>query len=244
MTDDESASTAMAASESSEEPAVPSPRSQPIRWYRTSTNSLVVALRDAISVLLGLLVVVVVLVAISGLWTPVAIVQSDSMAPTLQEGDLVFLVEPDRYPGPGADEQGIVTRAVGQQAGHERFGQPGDVIVYSPNGRTDRPPIIHRAELRVQAGEPWYEEARSEWLGSTTRCVDAPPRLCPAPYRGYVTKGDANDQYDQSVDGGLPGDTTTVKPEWIRAKAVLRLRIGRCLALISGTDSCPVDIAR
>jgi signal peptidase len=220
-----------------------SPREQPIRWYRTSTNSLVVALRDAVAVVLGCLVVGSVLVAISGVWPPVAVVQSNSMAPTLQQGDLVLLVEPGRYAGTGADDTGIVTRAAGESTGYERFGHPGDVIVYRPNGRAERTPIIHRAEFRVQAGERWHDRARAAWLGTRTRCANAPPRLCPAPHQGYITKGDANPQYDQTVDGGVTGDTAAVRSEWIRAKATLRLRAENCLAVGAGFDGCLVGTA-
>lgn len=242
MTDDEPISNSTGGADSDAR-TVPSPRTQPIRWYRTSTNSLVVAFRDAVSVLLAILVVGVVLVAISGLLTPIAIVQSNSMAPTLQEGDLVFLVEPDRYPGAGADERGVVTRAAGERTDYGRFGQPGDVIVYSPNGRSDTTPIIHRAEFRVQAGERWSSRATPGWLGDAERCAELSGNLCPAPHDGYITKGDANAQYDQTVDGGA-SSTTTVRSEWIRGKALVRLRSGHCVEAVAGIDACLIRIAR
>jgi signal peptidase len=221
-----------------------SPTGQPISWYRTSTNSLVVASRDAFSVALALVVVGLVLAAISGLWPPVAVVESDSMVPALQEGDLVFLVEPDRYAGDGADDAGLVTRATGESTGYERFGAPGDVVVYRPNGRADRTPIIHRTELHVHEGERWHDRAAPTWLGDARSCGGAPDAVCPAPHAGYVTKGDANARYDQTVDGGA-GSVTTVRPEWIRGKAVLRLRVGDCPSRLSRAfPNCLLRIAR
>jgi len=224
--------------------ASPSPGEQPIRWYRTSTNSLVVASRDALSITLAFVVVGLVLVAISGLWPPVAVVESDSMAPQLEEGDLVLLVEPDRYGGEGADRAGIVTRAAGNRTGYERFGEPGDVIVYRPNERTNRIPIIHRAEFHVQAGERWDDRANRAWLGAARPCHNASDTPCPAPHAGYVTKGDANQQYDQTVGGGA-SSVAPVKPEWIRGKAILRLRLWDCPSTLSAAyPGCVVGTAR
>jgi signal peptidase len=175
------------------------------------------------SVVRGVAVVAVVgavLYGVSGVWPPLVVVESSSMSPSLNTGDLVLVADPDRYAPTAADADGVVTASVGNgadgaDADYATFGAAGDVVVF--DAPTDPgPPIIHRARFRVTAGEDWYARADPSALPAG---VDSCRELahCPAPHAGYVTKGDGNLVYDQT--GAIP----PVKPGWVRAKAVGRL---------------------
>jgi signal peptidase len=137
-------------------------------------------------------------------------VESGSMEPVLERGDLVYVMESDRFPGPGANENGVVTYQAGNETGYETFGDYGDVIVFEPNGNSERTPTIHRSMMWVEEGENWVERANPRYLGSTDSCLEA--AACPADYDGYITKGDANGAYDQTTSG-LGYDV--IRPEWV-----------------------------
>ncbi|RKS82174.1 signal peptidase I [Haloarcula quadrata] len=70
----------------------------------------------------------------------------------------------------------------------------GDVIVYT-DGETD---YAHRAMFHVEAGENWYDRADPDAVGDASGCEEL--GNCPAPRDGWVTKGDANPEYDQAAD--------------------------------------------
>jgi signal peptidase len=137
------------------------------------------------------------------------------MEPHIDTGDLVFVMEEDRFPGPDA-RHGVTT--ADQSDSYVRFEQSGDVIVYAPDGNTGTTPIIHRAMLWVDDGENWYDRADPDAVGSADSCADL--RNCPAPYAGFITKGDNNARYDQ-VGSAVISDP--VKPEWIVGTAELRV---------------------
>jgi len=147
------------------------------------------------------------LFAATGIWPPMVAVESGSMEPTLERGDLVVVSEPPRY-GPESSD-GIVT-ARGAAEFHS-LGGPGNVVVYAPPGRAGSP-IIHRARFHVKQGENWYDRANEDWLAGAENCAQL--TNCPAPNDGYVTKGDANPYYDQARGVAPP-----VKAEWIRSEA-------------------------
>jgi len=154
----------------------------------------------------------------SGIWPPMVAVESGSMQPVMERGDLVFVMESDRFPGPGAHESGVVTARVGENTGYETFDGSGDVIVYEPKGSGDETPIIHRAMFWVEEGENWIEKANPEYLPESAVCEEDGAGAngtdvdnCPAPYSGFITKGDANAQYDQ-VNSIAPGP---IKPAWV-----------------------------
>jgi signal peptidase len=159
------------------------------------------------------------LYAISGVWPPLVAVESDSMDPHLQKGDLVLVVEEGRFaPDFAAEDTGIVTAEAGAANDYDRFGGPGDVIVYQPNGIAATTPIIHRAHLYVEAGENWYDRADPEIVDADS-CDGL--AACPAPSSGFITKGDnpvTNDYYDQQR-----GISTVVEPGWVKGRAVLRI---------------------
>jgi signal peptidase len=183
--------------------------------------------RDVVTSVLAVALVGAFLFAASGVWPPLVAVESDSMVPNMEVNDLVFVMESDRFPGDGAHERtGVVTYSQGERTGYTKFGRPGDVIVYEPNGNGRTTPIIHRAMFWVEEGENWADEADDAFLPGSTRCeIDDDPdtdtgiRNCPAPHAGFITKGDANGGYDQT--GGVL--SAPVKPEWVVGTAELRV---------------------
>lgn len=94
----------------------------------------------------------------SGLWPPVVVVESISMQHSdtrsafgiIDTGDLVIVKK-------ASSAEDVVSYLRGLATGHETFGEPGDVIIYAPDGNTGVPPIIHRAlvylELNTTTGD-------------------------------------------------------------------------------------------
>ncbi len=143
--------------------------------------------------------VVVVVGAISlisqlavGLWTPMVAVESGSMVPNLNIGDIIIVQ--------GASRTNIIPGDEAEKIGYYAFNKPGDVILYRPYGKESMnlldqlkmllgislgnekaTPIIHRALAYVQQGDPMWK--------------DGPL----APFSGYITKGDHNDVIDQTA---------------------------------------------
>jgi signal peptidase len=144
-----------------------------------------------------ILFVVVVIGVISGvsqlaigLWTPMVAVESGSMVPNLNIGDIVVVQ--------GASRTEVIPWDVAEKKGYAAFNNPGDVILYLPYGKErldlidqakaifgipyppdKATPIIHRALRFVDQGQPMW---------------DGGPK---APFSGYITKGDHNDRIDQ-----------------------------------------------
>ncbi len=148
------------------------------RWF-----SLV---RDIAVALLIVGLVMSVVYAYSGSVTPLVAVESGSMEPHINIGDVVLIKRPTD----------IVTYKEGQTTGYQSFGNYGDVIVYRPNGDPNMTPIIHRAMYWVNVG-------------------DSLPNKQKAQQAGYITKGDANAEADQpSLFNGVP-PLEPVKPEWV-----------------------------
>ncbi|EMA59492.1 S26 family signal peptidase [Halorubrum kocurii] len=151
----------------------------------------------------AVLLVAVVVASVAGAWPPFVAVESGSMAPEVERGDLVVVTSTDRFPWGGlvgAAEPGAPTR----------LGGAGDVVVFDPPSGGQRP-IMHRIAFPVTAGEDWTERADPALVDGDCAAIAA----CPAPYDGYVTRGDANGEYDQSA-----GIAPVVREEWITAKAL------------------------
>ncbi len=129
-----------------------------------------------------------------GLWTPMVAVESGSMVPNLNIGDIVVVQ--------GASRTNIITWEEGETTGYKAFNMPGDVILYRPYGKASMnlldqlkmllgfapgnekaTPIIHRALRYVNAGEPMWQDGPA------------------APFSGYITKGDHNEVIDQMAGG-------------------------------------------
>ncbi len=158
--------------------------------------------RDLIWVVGVVGLIALALFLVSGTWPAVVTIESESMVPNMNVGDLVLVVSADRFGN-------LTTSAEGAETGYGKFntnpnsaGDPvwGDVIIYRPNGNTSYHPIIHRALEYVNESE-------------------AAARFG-ADHGGYVTKGDHNRIQDQ--DGGYAGlgRIQPVKPEWIVGKAL------------------------
>ena len=176
----------------------------PVMWLREMLFSVVIVL------LLGLL-----LFGVSGVWPPMVAVESGSMEPNMEVGDLVFVTEPGRFAPDAADNGvGVVTHEAGRASEYRTFGDYGSVVIYQPPGRRASP-IIHRAMFHVEAGENWYDRADDRYHGADS-CAEL--RNCPAPRSGFITLGDDNTEYDQANGLAEP-----VASEWILGVARARV---------------------
>ena len=190
-----------------------------VRWFLKTNDETVMMTRDILSSVAIVAAVAFLLFGVSGIWPPLVAVESGSMEPNMQRGDLVFVVEEGRFAGDNTiEDTGVVTLERGQEAGYTKFGNPGDVIVFRPNGDPTQTPVIHRAHFWVDEGERWVETKASEEIVGDATCQEVPS--CPAPYAGFITKGDHNPGYDQTGGGA---DTDIVKPDWITGKAQYRI---------------------
>ncbi len=176
------------------------------KFYR-SDNFWAGMLRDVLFVIAVVAVFASVSRVALGLWTPMVAVESGSMIPHIQIGDII-LVE-------GVDRTDIVTYLDGKQSNYTSFDEYGDVILYRPYGRDGATPIIHRAMYYVKKGE-------SMWNGGP-----------PAPHDGYITKGDnskTNPLYDQQ---GSISYMQPIKKEWIIGVArFYRVPVLGCVSLV------------
>src|SRR3989337_664439 len=140
------------------------PLRESIRKFNNSKNFGIGLLRD----LLFVISVVAIFSSVSyitlGLWTPMVAVESGSMIPNIQIGDIIFVESISK-----AD---IITYVEGKNKDYTTFGEYGEVILYRPYGREGVTPIIHRARYYVEKGEPM-------WTGGA-----------PAPPAGYISKRD------------------------------------------------------
>lgn len=173
-------------------------------WIREMLSSV------AIVLVLGLL-----LFGVSGVWPPMVAVESGSMEPNMEVGDLVFVTEPGRFaPDAAANDIGVVTHEEGTAADYRTFGSYGSVVIYQPPGRTASP-IIHRAMFRVEEGENWYDRADDQYHNADD-CGEL--QHCPAPHGGFITLGDNNGAYDQANGLAAP-----VRNDWVTGVARVRV---------------------
>ena len=191
------------------------PSDDPLSRFLDAETGALLFLREVLSSALAVALVGLLLFAVSGVWPPMVAVESGSMEPHMERGDLVFITEPDRFaPDAAHADTGVVTYETGAGEGYATFGDPGSVIVYRPPTEGG-PPIIHRARLHVEEGENWVDRANPDYLPAES-CDRVP--ACPAPYDGFITKGDANAEYDQ-VSGIAP----VVRADWIHGVARVRV---------------------
>jgi len=192
-----------------------------VRRFRQSDNEVVVFVREMLSSAAIVLAIGLLLFAISGVWPPMVAIESGSMEPNMEVNDMVFVMETDRFqPAAANGDTGVVTAWTGANTRYGQYGNPGDVIIFEPGGNDDETPIIHRAMFWVEAGENWCEQANPSYLGG----LDPGDEVCEADHDGFITKGDANSNYDQASIGRASGP---VKPEWVIGTAELRLpRLG------------------
>ncbi len=168
--------------------------------FRESDNRVVSLARDLLWVVVVVGGIALALYLFAGTWPAVVTIESESMVPHMNVGDLVLVVDEDRFGG-------LTTWVEGQQTGYSSFGDYGDVIVYRPNGADSVHPIIHRAMTYV-------DTAAVEESGLAQFYAD--------PHGGYITKGDNNPYIDQ---GNLRiagiGLIEPVRKEWIVGKALV-----------------------
>ncbi|ELY79067.1 S26 family signal peptidase [Natrinema gari] len=190
------------------------------RWLLATDDWRVTMCRDIAASLAVIATIGLLLFAVGGTWPPFVAVESGSMEPNVREGDLVFVVDNERFAGENAiDDTGIVTLESGRETGHEKFANAGDVIVFIPNGDPTKTPTIHRAHFWVERGERWVETKADPGSLNGATCDEI--ATCPAPHDGFVTKGDANPGYDQLPRSGA--ETTVVSPDWITGKGMVRV---------------------
>ncbi|SIR27815.1 signal peptidase, endoplasmic reticulum-type [Haladaptatus litoreus] len=161
------------------------------------------------------LVVSLLFVAMMGVWPPAYTVISGSMAPNIEQTDVVVVMEEHRVTPPGS-RSGVVSARTGRNQSYRSLGDSGDVLVFQPNGDDSAIPVLHRARFWVEKGENWYGKANPAYLAKADNCAEL--RNCPAPHSGFITKGDANGYYDQAVTISEP-----VRPGWIVGVAVTRI---------------------
>ena len=176
--------------------------------------------RDITTTIAAVLLLGMYLFAMSGVWPPMVAIESGSMEPNMQVNDLAFVMDADRFQPTESvrateSNTGIVTAAVGAETGYSQFGDSGDVIVFAPNGNTDRTPVIHRAMFWVETGENWcqHEAVDPSYLGRVGG------QQCVADHSGFITKGDNNPAYDQANNR----ITAPVRPDWVVGTAEARV---------------------
>ncbi len=214
-----------------------------IRWFWTGDVGSLIYIRDVLTSVAIVVTIGVLLFAASGVWPPMVAVESGSMEPNMERGDLVFLVDNDRFvPDTAVDDggtsTGVVPADVAERNERTKFNRPGDVVVFRPNGNAGQTPIIHRAMFWVENGENWYDRADSDAVGSADDCEAL--SHCPAPHAGFITKGDnelTNRNYDQTTRLSAP-----VRPGWIVGTAEVRIPyLGHVRLLFSGATVAPLE---
>lgn len=154
-------------------------------------------IRDILSVILIVAVIGILLFGVSGTWPAIVAVESESMVPNMNVGDLVFVVAKDRFGD-------VLMGTDAEAAGIQSFGGYGDVIIYQPNGNSQVTPIIHRAI-------GWVNASEAEELNFT------------GSHEGYITQGDNNIGPDQSAFFTNIGRVEPVKEEWIVGKSLFAI---------------------
>jgi signal peptidase len=172
-----------------------------VAQFRESDHWAVSLARDLIWIVTVVGGVALALYLICGTWPAVVTIESQSMMPHMNVGDLVVVVQKDRY---GTFE----TWAEGNISGTTKFQDYGDVIIYKPNGLTSVHPIIHRA-IQYVDDEPVSEIKGLKLLKNYT-----------PPHEGYITWGDNNPRPDQGLNYPGIGIIEPVKEDWVIGKAL------------------------
>lgn len=147
----------------------------------------------------------------TGTWPFLVAVESGSMEPNLNKGDVVLLVSVGRTGG-------ITTWIEGKEKDYVSFGNYGDVIVYRPDGKGKL--IIHRAIAYVREGDliPILVDGKLIYTGERARSS------------GYITQGD--NIFTNPVPDQIAFKIDPVKEEWIVGVAKFRVPLVGYLRLI------------
>src|SRR5208282_6278567 len=100
-----------------------------ITAFRTSEHWAVSLARDILWVVVVVGCIALALYLICGTWPAVVTVESGSMEPHMNIGDLVFVVQQDRF-------DPLQTWEDAQATGYQKFGDYGDVIIYRSEEHT------------------------------------------------------------------------------------------------------------
>ena len=170
----------------------------PLTKFLKTTDPTISFIRDILCVVCIVGLIVLGLYGVCGTWPAVVAIESESMVPNMNVGDLVIVVAPDRFGNVVTSEEGAVTGYGKYNGNPDKQGNKvyGDVIVYKPNGLNNLHPIIHRAIS-------WHDADASK----------------PSDVSGYITKGDNNNVYDQMAGLTNVGMIQPVKKEWVVGKA-------------------------
>ena len=199
---------------------------------------------DFLGAVMVLLIIIGALYTYTGNWPPLVVVQSGSMMHSPEEsqvgvidtGDLVFVKDI-------GERDEIIPYQEGIGRDHRTYNSYGDVIIFRPDGDSERTAIIHRAVLYIQ-----YNEANNSYDIPSMGLVDQSSRVTienyewPTvknitinieailanfrnkgvdPHSGFITKGDNNENVDQnSLFGPGAGYLEPVKKEWVLGKSV------------------------
>jgi len=167
-------------------------------------------IKDLISTLIIVAVVLGLGVALTGTWPFMVAVESGSMMPHLNPGDVVILLGLTRV-------NKVVTWSEGALTGYKSFGDFGDVIVYKPNGHGK--PIIHRAIAYVHKGDNIPILLNGKLVLTNIKAED----------EGYITQGDnkrTNKIPDQLAPSFLSPTGERIKPvktDWIVGVAKFKI---------------------
>lgn len=162
---------------------------------------------------LGFVILAIIVSLSMGTWPPFAHVQSGSMAPNIQPQDMLVVSDTNQaVPNNVESYNGIVTYRQGEEINYKKFGKHGDVIIFKQSGE---PTTVHRAMYWVEEGENWVQKGNPEYLPEGNNCDII--SNCPAEQSGFITKGDANDYYDQVMR------YNTVQTSEVNSKARHRL---------------------
>jgi signal peptidase len=128
-------------------------------------------------------------------------VTGSSMSPNLNNGDLIIIENSSRT--------NVITWEEGERKGYRSFNLPGDVILYRPYGKEL---VSLQDGAKEILGIPLQPEKATPIISRALRWVDKGQNMCeggpPAPFSGYITKGDHNDRIDQMA-GSIIGLANT-----------------------------------
>lgn len=121
-----------------------------VAQFRTSDHWAVSLARDLLWVAGVVGTIALILYLLCGTWPAVVTIESGSMTPNMNIGDLVVVVQKDRYGE-------FMTWEDAKEANVTKFNGYGDVVIYKPNGMTSVHPIIHRAMVYATTDTPITE---------------------------------------------------------------------------------------
>jgi len=164
-----------------------------IKFYKESNSFWAGLLRDFLFVLAVVIIFASVSKIALGLYTPMVAVESGSMIPHIQIGDIIFIESAQRAE--------IITNEAGKEMDYSSFSDMA--MSYYTN-------LKEKRELHNYSSRHVLCRKRRSHVDERTTC----------PYAGYITKGDnskTNAAYDQQ---GSISYLQPIKKEWVIGKAI------------------------